>query len=647
MVAVSVVCIYLVAGAALARLLLPRLRMTARLWLGLSASVFLMMWLPALCAFVFGYTIQGELIALALLGLFVLCGYFLRDKRERRMADEVDKRTIRLILTLALPFLIYFCFVQYTHILRPVDGGYNTGQATYGDLPLHLGIASSLRGAKLPSDYSIFPGQRLAYPFLTDSLSTTLMIFGLPLGASIRLAGALMFGLVACGVIILACRWTSSKGAAVLTVLLLFLNGGLGFLYAFDMAGVSLGQMGQNQLQQGVWLDRLKNIVDGWYQTPANHAEFSTYNLRWSNILVDLFLPQRTFLGGWMALLPCLYLTYEMFQEKQGLRTTLFLGLMAGGLPLIHTHSFLALGLCTLGWLALDFIRQKRLNIFIILYGVIAVALALPQLFTFTFGQVGASDSFLRLSFNWVNGEGGLKDSVLFFYLKNIGLPFLLFILSLFEKNSHWRFLYMGALFIWLPAEFIAFQPNIYDNNKLLYVAYLLVLPGVSEYALMLYKKLKGVGARRLIAALCCFVMFVSGGLALIREAKSDYSMFSAADCETAAWVEENTEQDALFVTDTNHLNPVSALAGRRIVCGPSLWLYWHGFDIAKRESDLRLFYENPELGKDIPKKYGASYILLSPDELYRYSVDEQALFDRYEIAFESEDGSTIIFEAP
>ena len=61
--------------------------------------------------------------------------------------------------------------------------------------------------------------------------------------------------------------------------------------------------MGQNQLQQGVWLTAQKHC--GWLvPTPANHAEFSTYNLRWSNILVDLFLPQRTFLAGWPAALP-------------------------------------------------------------------------------------------------------------------------------------------------------------------------------------------------------------------------------------------------------------------------------------------------------------------------------------------------------
>lgn len=645
MVAVLVAFVYLAAGALLARLTLPRLRPTARLWLGLSAGVFLMMWLPALSAFVFGYTLKGELIALAALLLLVLVVYLCRDKRETRTFDDSDKRALRLMLTLALPFFLYFCFVQYTHVLRPVDGGYHTGQATYGDLPLHLGIASSLRGAKLPSDYSIFPGERLAYPFLTDSLSTTLMIFGLPLGLSIRLAGALMFALVACGLVILATKLTNSKSAAVLTVLMLLLNGGLGFLYSMDMAGVSLGQVGQNQLQHGVWLDRIKTIINGWYQTPANHAEFSTYNLRWSNIVADLFLPQRTFLGGWMVLLPCLYLLYEMFEKKGSAGETVFLGIMAGGLPLIHTHSFLALGLCSLGWLTLDFIKNKKLNLPIILYGVIAVLLALPQLFTFTFGQVGASDSFLRFSFNWVNGEGGLKDGVLFFYLKNIGLPFLLLILSLFHKNSRWRFLYMGALFIWLPAEFIAFQPNIYDNNKLLYVAYLLVLPGISEYALLLYKKLEGIGGRKVLAGLCIVMMFLSGTLALVREAKSDYAMFSAADSETAEWVEKNTKQDDLFVTSTDHLNPVSALAGRRVVCGPSLWLYWHGFDIAQREDDLRLFYENPELGKDIPQKYGASYILLSPDELYRYNVDEQALFDRYDIVFESSDGSSIILK--
>ena len=62
------------------------------------------------------------------------------------------------------------------------------------------------------------------------------------------------------------------------------------------------------------------------------------------NVLVDMMLPQRATLFGWAVLFPALYLLCRAVY--QGQRRCFFLvGLMAGALPMIHTHSFLALGL--------------------------------------------------------------------------------------------------------------------------------------------------------------------------------------------------------------------------------------------------------------------------------------------------------------
>ena len=67
-----------------------------------------------------------------------------------------------------------------------------------------------------------------------------------------------------------------------------------------------------------------------------------------------------------------------------------------------------------------------------------------------------------------------MRDLYLWFYLKNIGLPFLALLLALFEKKPRWRRLFAMALPIILAAEFIRFQPNEYDNNKLFYLAWLI-----------------------------------------------------------------------------------------------------------------------------------------------------------------------------
>ena len=100
---------------------------------------------------------------------------------------------------------------------------------------------------------------------------------------------------------------------AALAALFFFINGGLGFLYLVDMQGAVLGEYGSNQLQSvsGLWA-RICQVLSGWYQTPANHAEFTTYNLRWSDVIVDVMVPQRTTLAELDAAAPpVMYLLYD------------------------------------------------------------------------------------------------------------------------------------------------------------------------------------------------------------------------------------------------------------------------------------------------------------------------------------------------
>ena len=636
---------YLLGGLFIVRCLLPKQPPLARAWLGLSLGLFLLMWLPALLAFLLPYSILSHLLTLPLLALLCLMAYWRRDRAAVRVFQQEDRRAALLLLFIALPLALLSLYLQHTHILRPQDGALHTGQATYGDLPLHLSIITSLPGRTLPTDYSILPGLRLGYPFLADALSSSLMVLGLGLRASVILPGALMMALVYSGYLLLAARVTKAPRAAALAALLVFLNGGLGFFYSLDLAGAGLGGAGENQLQAGQWLDRLTNILHGWYQTPANHAEFTQYNLRFSNIVADLLLPQRTFLGGWLVLLPCLYLLIDMM--KQGswpVRQTVLLGVLAGGLPLIHTHSFLALGLLSAGFLAYGLIKREPIKPWL-LYGALALILALPQLLAFTFGQ-SSGGNFLRFQFNWVNnpGGGGLLDAYPWFYLKNIGLPFLLLVFALFEKDSFARRLFTGAFTIFLLAEFILFQPNEYDNNKLFYVWWAVCAMPVADYAFTLYDRLKGLRARPLMAFIAAVMMFLSGMLSLARETLSDYQMFSKADASLAKFVREETAPNSRFVTGTQHLNPVSSLAGREIVCGPDLWLYYHGFDTQGRQRDLRAFYLDPAANGGIPGKYGADYILLGPQER-EWGGEEETLSRMYESVYE-QDGY-VVYRVP
>lgn len=659
--------VYLFAGLFIVRCLLPQKQLIVRVWLGAALGLMLLMWLPALLAFVCSFSVKGHL--LAFIPLALLCGgaFFARDKRPAEKWSEKDIGLVKILLFVALPLTLLSGYLIWTHDICPAaDGSLHTGQSTYGDLNLHLSIITSLRDARFPADYAIYPGEALSYPFLTDSLSTSMMLMGMDLREALIVPSIFMLALVYTGYVIFCVRVCDTRKGAVLAALLFFINGGFGFVYILDMQNVSLGSAGENQLQAGASLiDRLRNVLEGWYQTPTNHAEFSTYNLRWSNVVADMLIPQRTTMGGWCMLLPCLYMLYDFAWGTQASqeapadnrvetpwRMLVLLGVMAGALPMVHTHSFLALALMSMGFMAYALIHLKkgtRARGFLpwLVYGALAAMLALPQLFVWTFSQATGSGGFLGIQFNWVNnlGGNGLQDGYLWFYIKNIGLPFILLLLSLLEKNKKRRFLASGAFIVFILAEFVRFQPNQYDNNKLFYVWYMIGAILAADYAVELYDRMKGLRSRCVIAVLSCFVFFFSGALSIARECVSDYRLFSDEDVETAEYVEKNTPRHAVFLTGTQHVNPVSSLAGRTIVCGPGMWLCYHGFQTDERELEISEFFIDPADHISTLQKYGASYILVSSWERSNYQIDYEALETLFDIVFESKHGDVTIYK--
>ena len=610
------------------RFLLPRRRVWDRIWLGMSLGILEMMWLPAAFAFVLSFDLTAHWLGLGTGALIAGMCWLGRDRRPLRPWDAEEKILTFQILALALPLTVLGGYLQYTHDLR-VDaaGNWNVGQSTYGDLPMHASFIMGLIDRKFPADYPFFPGHRLSYPFLADSLSSSFVLFGCSLQATMILPGTFMMALCYLGVMILGREMTTGRKTVLLAAALFFLNGGLGFLYDFDQAA------GYNSEGGLTVIDRLQAILEGYYKTPTNQPDPN--NLRWSNVICDLMIPQRTILGGWAMGIPCFYLLEILFRpegmdRRESSRGVILLGIWAGLLPLIHTHTFVALALSSAGLMGYDLIHgdpiqnRSRKSILgkYLLYGGITAAVALPQLVGFTFAQAfqqdgGDSQGFIRFQFNWVNNPSGngMRDFYFWFYVKNVGIPFLMLLLAALERDRKQRRLFAGMILIVLAAELIRFQPNEYDNNKLFYPAWMIGCMIVSNWAAKVWRMLKGLRGRTVLAAGAAVLIFLSAGLTIARECVSSYQAFSADAAEAGAFIRKETEKDAVFITGTQHLNPVSSIAGRTIVCGPDLWLYWHGFDTWERKLDLMNFYEDPEEYAEIPEKYGAGYIYVSSDE--------------------------------
>ena len=336
--------LYLYAGVMTVRFLLPRHRPLNRLWLGLSLGLLEEMWLPAIGAFLFSFDAAAHVFGAVVLLVLTLACWFARDKRTPAGWDEKEDALLKQLLFFGVPLTLLAIWLQYSHVMR-VDnaGNWHVGQSTYGDLPMHMSFVTGLVGKKFPADYPFYPGARLSYPFLTDTLSSTFYLLGSSIQAALIIPAVLMMALCYMGVIVLGRDMTSGKKTAVLAAALFFLNGGLGFLYDFDLAGGSwtadpnapfLVRIGQTI---GGWFstvsDRVSQILTGYYKTPTNQPDPN--NLRWSNVICDMMVPQRTLLGGWCMVIPCFYLLNTEFRprmqdpENRG-RGLILLGVWAG-----------------------------------------------------------------------------------------------------------------------------------------------------------------------------------------------------------------------------------------------------------------------------------------------------------------------------
>lgn len=471
----------------------------------------------------------------------------------------------KLFLALIVPITVVIGVLMTNHILTPSHGGgYASGQCTYGDLQMHLGfICGIAEQGRFAPEYMFLSGHTLNYPFFVDMLSSSLYLFGTPLRWAVLIPSYTISMLLAMGFYFLGYQLTKRRASAILATVFFFLCGGFGFAYFFEGAKADP--------------TAFTRIFTEYYQTPTN---LNDNNIRWANSICDMIIPQRTTMAGWCMILPCLWLLIEAVKTKKR-SVYITLGLLAGSMPMIHTHSFLALGMISavmfFAYLG-DELRSGKVKDYIInwvIFGGIVAVMAAPQLMYWTFRQTAGNESFLKYQFNWVNHN----DPYFWFWLKNWGITALFAVPAILAADKDNKKLLAGCAFIFIVAELILFQPNEYDNNKLFFIVYMILLIVVSDWLLLMWDKLKGVPGRAYLAVIVIAAGTVSGVLTIGREYHSGgmYETFSKDKVEMAEYIKKNTPSDALFLTGTYHLNPVVSLAGRSIYVGSSLYVYFHG----------------------------------------------------------------------
>src|SRR5215212_11441697 len=213
-------------------------------------------------------------------------------KRLRQDLEAVSNSTRRLFLQPDAKSVGYFLFyggaaiVLWKVFSRAViqdEAGISTGLLNnFGDLPFHLSVITSFAfGNNFPPEDPTYAGVRFTYPFLCDFVSAVFVRCGADLRQSMFIENYIL-GLAFVG---LLHRWglvmLRDRLAAILTPLIVLLNGGMGWILLYEKAGSNEGGL------FGVLMD-----------LPPSFTVIPETTWRWGNAVSTLLVPQRGFLMG-------------------------------------------------------------------------------------------------------------------------------------------------------------------------------------------------------------------------------------------------------------------------------------------------------------------------------------------------------------
>ena len=678
-----------IAGILIMMFFLKKENNLTKIILGSVLGNALLQYIPFLFSLIFDFGFWAHALSfVVLLPVFYLfVRRFVLSKKIDIMAIGAEIRELifiryRTVSIVMAAFMLLWFWLLYSHNLRlGSDGIMHTGQCGWGDMNMHLGFITSIAKQKMmPPEYSIYPGNKLGYPFLSDSISSSIYIMGASLRWAYTLPMIFAFAHTLCMFFLIANSFLKSKEKSILALLLYFLNGGFGFAYFLNWS------------HEGGY--KFKDIFTGFYTTPTN---LTGENIRFVNIIADMLLPQRATLFGYATLFAAIYLLYKaVFEDRRSYFVVA--AVFGSALPMVHTHSFLSFGLIAasfllaklfigngkefkgdsglffIGYMVLmvilealvrtrfgdkilvdeKYLMHITIGIFtlFVAYGIyqivlyvkdngykdivktwgyfliIVVVLSLPQLIGFGLKQVaGSGEGFVGGYFNW----GNQGENYIWFYFKNIGIVFVLGLAGLCGLDKKKFAFALPIVPLMLVVDTIGLTPNRYDNNKVLYVAYMFFVIIAADYTIRIWNRIKQMKGSLILAAFFITIGFLSGLLTIGREAASDMELYGADQVEMARWIEDNTEPTDVFLTSDRHNNIISSMTGRNIVCGYGGLLGPHGFNTTERLEEEKLMFEDPEAHMDLYEKYDVSYICCSSYENYNYEID----YDKYDSLFD------------
>ena len=466
-----------------------------------------------------------------------------------------------------------------------VAGGWN-----WSDLLVHVAIGSSIAAGNFPPEVPYFAGAPLTYHWFADFHGAiTSTVAGVDIIGVYFATSALFAGVLALVVWTLAVQLTGRRAVATIATILVCAGGGLGWIRLIGdviAGGGDIVAMVGRTSYDNTW-------VDGWPYFKV------------ASIFSTGFLPHRATTLGLPGLVTVVMLVVTCLGRRP--LGVLLAGLLAALLAPFQFFAFpatyLIVGLYLLYVLATGAWRVRTVVRDGLLF-LAPVVLAAPFIVGAMIRQseVGA----FRLVFGWNDAQfADGPAAVAFFYLTNLGIPFVLAIVAAVTARGM-----PGRWFLvsWAAALFIV--PNIvvvsavgFDMNKYFQIMWIAV-------AILAAWLIHRWPPRAIVLVL--FVCALSPALIADWHMRSRDVALGVPEEAAAHWIAANTPERSVFVTDPNINSPVD-LAGRLRISTFGPYVSNLGYDPTPRAADTQIIYcGGPELAAERMAVYRATYVLSS-----------------------------------
>lgn len=545
-----------------------------------------------------------------------------------------------------LVVLVALLWLVFNQVIVERDGGLSTGYVNnLGDMPFHVGVTSSFAyGQNFPPEDPTFAGTGFAYPYLSDFLTAMFVVAGASM-TSAFLVGNVALGLAFVAVLYRFTRvLTGDRLAGFIAPVVVLLSGGLGWT-----------RLVQDARESDVGIVGLLGALTHDYTISPEGP------LRWGNAITTLLVTQRSLLMGLPIALLAFILLWRLVHVDADrdpdagesgprparvtpTRLALAAGLLAGSLPLVHAHSFIVvmgsaffIGLFFRQW------REGRWRPWL-LFVLVALAVALPQVWWSTRDSVANAGTFFGFEIGWDHGQ----ENVVWFWFINTGLFIPLAAAAVVwlvrdRIESRELLLFSAAFLVWfIVPNVMKLAPWVWDNIKVLFYWFVGFVPLV---AFLLARLLRTGGSLRLAGLGALLALTLAGGLDVWRAVSGQtvYGEFDRDAITLAARIREATPPRARML-NAPIWNATVFLTGRQPLLGYTGHVFSRGLPYADREADIALIYAGDPSADDLLERYAIEYIVVSPIERSHLAVND-AYFERFTRIAEA--GEYVLYEVP